>query len=333
MKKIQEQIKNRDFAKVYLLYGEEEYLKRYYKKQLVQAVLKDTDQMNYSAYEGKGISFREVIDVAETLPFFADKRIILIEDSGFFKKAADEVADYISQVPDTTVLVFVESEVDKRGKLFKRVKEFGYPCECKRQSEKELTKWILGMLGKDGKKIKKETLDCFLEKTGLDMECISTELEKLLCYTLDREVIETKDVEEVCTARINGKIFEMVDAMGNKNQRKTLSLYYDLIATKEPPMRILFMLTRQFNILMQVKSLLEDGRSQADIAGKMGLQSFIVGKSIRQVKNFTTAMLKRALEDCIQTEEWIKTGRMEDKIGVELLLVNYTSTTFPNARV
>ena len=67
MKKIQEQIKNRDFAKVYLLYGEEEYLKRYYKKQLVQAVLKDTDQMNYSAYEGKGISFREVIDVAETI--------------------------------------------------------------------------------------------------------------------------------------------------------------------------------------------------------------------------------------------------------------------------
>ena len=57
MKKIQEQIKNRDFAKVYLLYGEEEYLKRYYKKQLVQAVLKDTDQMNYSAYEGKAFLF------------------------------------------------------------------------------------------------------------------------------------------------------------------------------------------------------------------------------------------------------------------------------------
>ena len=89
-------------------------------------------------------------------------------------------------------------------------------------------------------------------------------------------------------------------------------------------MRILFMLTRQFNILLQVKSLLEDGRNQADIAGRMGLQSFIVGKSIRQVQNFTEPMLKKAIEDCLQTEEWIKTGRMEDKIGVEMLLVNYT---------
>lgn len=325
MKKLLEQIKNRDFAKVYLLYGEEEYLKRAYKKQLVQAVLKDTDQMNYNAYEGKNISFREIIDVAQTLPFFAEKRMILIEDSGFFKKAAEEVAEYIPQIPDTTVILFVESEVDKRGKLFKKVKEFGYPCECKRQSEKDIIKWILGILGKESKKIKKETLDCFLEKTGLDMECISTELEKLLCYTLGREVIETKDVEEVCTARINGKIFEMVDAMGNKNQKRTLSLYYDLIAVKEPPMRILFMLTRQFNILLQVKSLLEDGRNQADIAGRMGLQSFIVGKSIRQVQNFTEPMLKKAIEDCLQTEEWIKTGRMEDKIGVEMLLVNYTA--------
>ncbi len=325
MKKLQEQLKNRQFQNVYLLYGEEEYLKAFYKKKLIDTILSDTDNMNFSKFDGKGIDVREVIGIAETLPFFSDYRVVLIEDSGWFKQASDQIAEYIAEVPDTTIMLFVEHEVDKRNKLFKKVKDIGYPCECKRQTEKELTQWILSKLGKENKKIKKDTLDVFFAKTGFDMERISTELEKIICYTMGRDIIETKDVEAVCTEEINGKIFDMVDALGNKEQKRTLSLYYDLIASKEPPMKILFMLNRQFNILMQVKSLQDDGVSSQEISSRLGLQSFIVGKSLRQVRNFTKGRLKRALEESLHTEEMVKSGRMDEKIGVELLLIKYTS--------
>lgn len=87
MKSINEDIKNRRFKQIYLLYGEEAYLKRMYKEKLRNALVEKEDTMNYNYYAGKGISISEVIDVSETMPFFADRRLIIIENSGFFKSA------------------------------------------------------------------------------------------------------------------------------------------------------------------------------------------------------------------------------------------------------
>ena len=87
------------------------------------------------------------------------------------------------------------------------------------------------------------------------MENISKELEKLLCYTMGRDVITSEDVKAICTEQTENKIFEMINAIAEKRQKKALDLYYDLLALKEPPMRILYLITRQFNLLMQVKDL------------------------------------------------------------------------------
>ena len=81
---------------------------------------------------------------------------------------------------------------------------------------------------------------------------ISQELEKLLSYTMGRDVITRADIEAVCTTQITNRIFEMIRAVTEKKQRKALDLYQDLLALKEPPMRILFLLARQFNLLLQM---------------------------------------------------------------------------------
>ena len=85
MKTIDLNIKEKKFPGVYLLYGEEVYLKRQYRDKLLAALTLPGDTMNFSAYQGKDINPGELIDLAETLPFFAEKRVILVEDSGFFK--------------------------------------------------------------------------------------------------------------------------------------------------------------------------------------------------------------------------------------------------------
>lgn len=325
MKMLMEDIKNHQFKKVYLLTGEEVYLRNQYKRRLRNALLDPEDTMNAASFEGKGINPKEIIDLAETMPFFAERRVILIEDSGFAKNACPELADYIPDIPESTCIIFTESEVDKRGRVYKAIKNAGRIVEFKRQDERTLARWVLGTLKKEGKNITEETMHAFLGRTGSDMENIDRELEKLLCYTLGRDIITTEDVEEVCTEQTENRIFEMVQAITEKNQKKALELYSDLLAMKEPPMRILFLITRQFNQLLQLKSLAGQGLDKSEIAKKAGIPPFALGKYQAQCRKFTADQLRQAVEDCVDVEERVKTGQMGDQISVELLIVKYSA--------
>ena len=324
MKSLLEDLNKGEFKKAYLLFGEESYLKNLYKNKLKDALIPEGDTMNVTSYEGKSIDVRSVIDQAETMPFFADKRFILIENSGFFKNANVQMAEYIPQIPESTCMVFVENEVDKRGKVYKAVKSAGRVVELGRQDEKTLTRWILGALKKEHRNITEATMHLFMEKTGTDMENIQRELEKLVCYTMGRDVITAEDVETICTTRTVNKIFDMINAIAEKRQKKALDLYYDLLALKEPPMRILFLITRQFNLLMQVKELRNQGFDTHALAPKIGLQSFIARNYVRQAESFTLDRLKEAVNDCVEAEEAVKTGQMNDVMSVELLIVKYS---------
>lgn len=324
MQSLNEDLKTGSFKQVYLLYGEEAYLKKLYKGRLKKALAAEGDTMNFSYYEGKETNPKEIIDLAETMPFFADRRVIMMENTGFFKNAAPELADYIKELPETVCLIFIESEIDKRGRLFKAVKDKGRPVELARQDTQTLTKWILGNVKREGKQISSATVQYLLQKTGTDMENLEKELEKLFCYTLDKDVIETSDVEAICTTHVENKIFDMVDAVAQKQQKKALRYYYDLLALKEPPMRILFLMTRQFRILMEVKEMTAKGYAGKEIASGAGVPPFAVKKYQAQAKAFSGASLRSILEAAAMTEESVKTGRLTDVLSVELFLIEYS---------
>ena len=153
MKSLNEDLKTGQFKQIYLLYGEEAYLKKQYKDRFMKAMLPEGDTMNLAYYEGKNTNPKEIIDLAETLPFFAERRLIVLENTGFFKNASPELAEYVKQMPETTYMIFVEEEVDKRGKLYKAVKDRGHIVELTRQDERTLVRWILGMAKKEGKQM------------------------------------------------------------------------------------------------------------------------------------------------------------------------------------
>lgn len=324
MRTIKEHIKQNTYKPVYLLYGTESYLKNLYKNKLKEGILLGSDEMNYTRFEGKGIEINKIIEIAETLPFFSDRRIIMIEDSGLFKSQSD-LADYIKEIPEATHIVFVESEIDKRNRLFKAVKEIGTISEMNGMDENNLKLWITSILDKDNKKITGNTLMYFLNKSGSNMENISQELEKLSCYSLGREVITIEDIDEICTTQISNKIFQMIDSIASKKQSNALGLYYDLLSLREKPMSILFLITRHFNMLYQVKELEAVKVNNAIISQRTGLPPFAISKYITQSKNFNTNTLKEALNTCADIEEQVKTGRLIDTMGVELLIVKYSS--------
>ena len=172
MKQINEDIKQQNFKNAYLLYGEERYLLRQYRDRLKTALCGDGDTMNTHIYEGKDINVGEIIDLAETLPFLAERRVIIITGSGLFKSGGEKMAEYLQSPNETTYFVFTESEVDKRSKLYKTVQSKGYAAEFTTQDESTLKRWIAGTLAKDNKKITENTVQLLLTKTGTDMDNI-----------------------------------------------------------------------------------------------------------------------------------------------------------------
>lgn len=325
MKRLKEDLKSGQLNQVYLLCGEEAYLKKYYKNELRKALISPDDTMNYAYYEGKGIVVNEVIDLAETLPFFSERRLIIMEDTGLFKSSSSELADYLKEMPDTTYMVFVESEIDKRNKLYKAVQSKGCVVELGKQDEDTLYRWVAGAMKREGKQVADQTIRHFLAKVGPDMENIQKELEKLFCYTLDKEIIAKEDVEAICTEQITNQVFDMVNAVAEKEQRKALDYYYDLLALKEPPLRILFLLSRQFKLLMEVKALDGQGVGRKEIAEKVGLNPYVVGKYQNQAKVFKMSTLRGILEDSVTTEEQIKTGNITEILGVELFIIRHSA--------
>ena len=325
MKSLNEDLKTGNFSQIYLLYGEENYLKKQYKERFVKALLPEGDTMNYAHYEGKGIDVREVIDLAETMPFFAERRVLVFENTGFFKSAAGtELADYLKELPETAYFLFVEDEVDKRGKMYKAVKSKGRAVELPFQDENTLKRWVVGQIGRENKKITEADVVYFLNKVGIDMENITKELEKLFCYALERDVITRADIDAVCVTQISNHIFDMVNAVAEKQQKKALDLYYELLTLKEPPMRILFLLTRQYRGLYQVKQLAQKGYGRKEIAEKAGMHPFAVGKFMEQAKRFQVKELRAILEDSVDIEQRVKTGLLTDTMAVEVFLVKYS---------
>lgn len=325
MKEIKEHIKLGSFKQYYLLYGSENYLKKLYRDKLKTAILGDNDDMNYSYFDGKDLDPKKVVEVAQTLPFFSDKRLILIENSGLFKASSD-FTEMLHGTPDSTILIFVEAEVDKRNKLFKMVRDNGTISEMNGLDEKNLKLFVVSLMEQEGKRITENTITYFLDKTGTDMENIRSEIEKIIGYTMDRAVVTTEDIDAVVTVQLTNKIFQMIDAIGTKQRNKALILYYDLLSLREKPMSILYLITRHFNILLQVKDLQSLGYNPASISEMVGIPPFTVGKYSGQSKNFTIQRLKEALEFGADVEEQVKTGRMIDKIGVELLIITFSKS-------
>ena len=324
MKRIASDIKERTFSRIYLLFGEEAYLKGLYLKNLLAALDCGEDSMNYTRLSGRNIRESDIIDACETLPFFAERRVVLAEDTGFFTEKTEKLADYLKNIPDYCVLIFSEREADKRGKLYKACAKYDRAVEFAKADENSIRNFILSRLKKEGKAIRKSTMETLMDYCTDDLAAVNSELDKLLSYTADRQEITPDDIAAVCTVNITGRIFEMVEAVAAKNREKALSEYYSLLALKEPPMRILYMLGREFNQLRMVKELAAEGLGRDAIAARLSIHPFAVKKAIPLAGRYPSETLLSAAEDFAAMEESVKTGRISDRLSVELMIVKYT---------
>jgi DNA polymerase-3 subunit delta len=322
MKGLNEDIKTGRFSRAYLLYGDEEYLRLYFRKKLSAAICDPSDSMNCSFFEGDGISPARIIDLAETLPFFKERRLIVITNSSFFSDGCDELADYLKDICETTYFIFSESSVDKRTRMFKAVQKAGRCVELAPPDENALVDWAGGILKRSGREIRRNTLLRLFDRSGTNMGNLKNELDKLISYTDDREsgIIEDADVDAICTVELKNRVFEMIDAVTSHKSAKAFSLYYELLAQKVSPYMMLPAIYRQFNIMLQIKELSAATRDISQIASKIGLKPFIARKYMSGAGAYSSNALRGLMENCLSLEQEAKSGRIDDKLAIELLL-------------
>ena len=326
MYSIIEDIKSGSLKKVYLLYGTEQYLVHIYRDKLVKACTgKDIAEldgdMNFIRFSGVNTELKEVSESALTMPFFADKRVILLDGTEWFKRSNDEVATFFAEIPETSLVIFTEVSVDKRTNTYKALDKAGHAADFEELKEADVQKWICREVDRNHLKITVGAVNALMDATGPDLSALHNELEKLYAYCMEKDAIERADVEELTHMRATDRIFDMIEFMATKRKDDALKLYYDLLELREQPLRILNMLERQFRLLIAVKDLRGRGLNKNQIADKLQIKPFVADKCIGQAGHFEMRELKKALRDAAQFEKEAKSGGIQDRMAVEMLLI------------
>ncbi|MBO4289762.1 MAG: DNA polymerase III subunit delta [Lachnospiraceae bacterium] len=318
--KLNGDIKNGTPEQIYLLYGEEAFLRRSYRNRLKELIT-GGDEMNYAYFEGAGIDVSAVIDLAQTMPFFAERRLIVVENSGWFSgKDASALVKTLEELPETTYLIFSEESIDKRMVFTKKVLERGFGARLDYQSYDDLCRWAVRKAKAAGKDMQPAAARLLVERVGNDMNALSNEIDKLIAYRAEESVLTAADVEAIGSVRLNDRLFDMVDAAVEGRTRAALDIYADLLALKEAPLKMMIICGRHLAALMTVKEMVQTGASDRDIAQAAGLRDFQVKKYRRQERQMSMQKLTAMLDRITELDASIKTGTVSDQLAVELFI-------------
>ncbi|MBE5932720.1 MAG: DNA polymerase III subunit delta [Lachnospiraceae bacterium] len=310
-----------EFSKVYLLHGTETYLMRQYRDMLVDALIDREDSMNYTNLKAENANPEEITSFIQTMPFFGDRRVALVEYSGFFEKAGKELLEMVEDIPDTSVLIFMETAV-KKEPLYKKVAEIGTIAEFSTPNEATLTNWIARKITAEGLQVETAAVRLLLESVALDMNNLSNEVEKLIFYCKEKGTVTTHDVEKMCVSQVEGKIFEMIDALSRKDGRTVISLYEDLVYLKEPYRRMLANITTNFRRTMKVRLCMDEGKNFGEIMNILEIKEYPTKKYMALAKKYDYSRLKSYVERCGLADTQIKTYVMHEKMAMDMLLAD-----------
>lgn len=329
MEQLKNDIKSKKFSNLYILYGTELYLKKYYNNILINTILtKDEKLMNFDYFEDKSFEVDKMIGAIETSPFFAPYRVINIKDSNIFYQAKKDDIDILlktlDEIPKSTIVIFNETQIDKRSRLYKKAIKIARLVEFSLPSEKELVAHIKKAFKKYNKTISENTALYFIRYITQDMSSINNEIYKLIDYVSDLDEITIEHINDVCVKSLDLKVFDMVKAVANKKTQLALNIYNNLIFMKEQPLMILSLLIRQFRLVLQTRLLIAKGINNTEIAKMLSIKEFTIKEYFSQSKNFTSSILTGALKEFLQTESDIKTGKLNAQIAIEMLIIKYS---------
>lgn len=309
---------------VYLLEGTEENIKASALSTLRKRLLPEgLEELNETLMDNPATD--ALIAAAETLPFLADKRLVVVREhpaASGRAEADDRLLDYMAHVPDSCVIVFLcRGKADARKKLYKAIQKHGAVVSFAPLSDAELNSWIIRSFQGMGKQCAPQTASLLSFTVGSDTALLRSEMEKLAALAGDREDIRDEDVHAVATRSIECTIFEMVDAVVAGQEGRAFGLLRDMLVSGSDRIGILAMLLRQYRLLQHVKIMQFEKRSPQQIKQNLGIAPFAAERCIRQAAAYSGGAVKHAVDICLNTEYRIKSGQLNQEGALEAAML------------
>lgn len=327
--KVLQNVEQGNIDSLYLLYGEETFLQETLISRLKEKILASgAKDFNYDVMDGREASVASILASAETLPVLADRRLVLVKNALFFSankssqlgpEAVEQLVGYFSRPNPSTCLVFtLNGNIDNRKKIVKEFKKHGVVLPLNKLRGNALTRWVKEMFAKQGKDIERDALALLLMASN-DLTILDKEITKLSIYAGEDKRITRPMVEECLSQTVQGDIFKLVDAMGERRSDEALRRIREMLLIGEKPMQLLVMIGRQFRLLLQTKVLLKQGYSVKQVGEKTGIHPMVLPKIIKQSKNFTEEELEQAIMDVAAIDRHFKQGYRDLPRELELL--------------
>jgi DNA polymerase-3 subunit delta len=349
----------------WILHGEDEFRRSEFLATLKQG-LGDPDELdiNTTILDGRRATLSEIVHSCSAVPFLGKSRLVVIRDllapgtrsannskSTNTTKGADATVasgesasshssllkglkEYLPDVPDSTVLVFVESRslsprhplssLTQGASAIAEMREFRPFSASRRDGPGQLSRWIIDRAKKKGLHLSPDVVTVLATHVGYDLRLMDQELEKLSVYAADTGEVSVLDVRRLVPYVREADIFEMVDALGKRDTRKAIVLLHMMLDEGKAPLYLLTMIVRQFRIIIQVKELHARGLSVSETAKRLGLHEFVVKKGVSQARNFSFDQLSRIYDLLAESDTSIKTGRLNQALALDLLVAEVT---------
>lgn len=329
-----------DLPHVFLLAGEESFFIERAKQRLLARLAEgEADFSSVLQKFGEDQSVSTLTGILENVPFFSQKNVLLIQDTRLFKAAKGEekassakkddeaLLKLIANMPTYSYLIFISREKpDKRKKLYKAVEKYGLVLEAEAIRAWNIGEWLDGKLRELGKTFDREAMAYFQGAVSImqpiSLEFLDSEFNKLALYT-DSKRIGKADLVQVFSSLPEVSIFSLMDAVSERNARKSLSLLKRQLADGVYFTVILSLLIRQVRKLWEAKLLMARGVRGKALAAPLGLAPFIAEKTGREAAAFPEETLKRALLELIDADYLLKTGQAgEERLEHAIIILS-----------
>ncbi len=297
----------------YLFYGSELYLRDIYIDKIKAVIPEDgLEEFNLIALDGRTTDLDGARDAIESYPMMSEKKLVIVRDSGIFKKAGEEEAKFwteeLKNLPEYCVLLFIEDDVDKRSSLYKTISKCGQAVEFAYMKPYELTAWVQGEVLKAKKKMSKNAIEYFVSLCPDGLINMKNELDKLL--TVDTEEISEHDVKRMVSKSLNVQVFDLSDCIMEKKNDKAFEILEDLKTARESAFTILYLLNSMFDKMLLSKLMLADGATTQEVEKRLGLPPFIAKKYYNGARNFSEEFLLQRVKRVPELDLEIKQGKI-----------------------
>jgi DNA polymerase-3 subunit delta len=308
-----------------LLYGKDTYRMRRKLEEIVKHYKKiHQSGLNLKYLDcqtSKKFLFSDFKDELRQSPMFKEKKLLIITnvfaDSGFGASFLKEKEAFLKL--DNIILFYQPGEIDKRQKLFKFLKEKAKCQEFDLLAGSKLRNWVGNEFKQNKTAITREALERLCDFVGSDLWRMSNEIKKLAAFKIGN-TIQAEDVEILVRQNIESDIFKTIDAVAEKNKKKAFELLGRHLTEGDSPLYLLSMIGYQFKNILMVKDLTQRGCSYSLLSRRSGLHPFVVQKSYYQSQKFSFPELKKIYQNIFQADLDIKTGKLDPRTALDLLI-------------